>query len=120
MLFKLLSAGRTITFCGTMTDLVAVTEWHRVHVYPARRHRARRGGEMATAGGSQPEWRRSSYCFPSECVEVAAHQGHALIRDSSESFGPVLRFTVDQWRSFARELNQNPSHEGNVIEVASS
>lgn len=74
---------------------------------------------MATAGAEQPEWRRSSYCFPGECVEVAAHQGHVLIRDSSDNIGPALRFTVGQWRRFARELSPIPSHEGIVIEVAS-
>jgi hypothetical protein len=75
---------------------------------------------MATAGGAQPEWRRSSDCFSSECVEVAARQGHVLIRDSSDSVGPVLRFTIGQWRHFARGLAQNPSREGNSIEAASS
>ena len=72
---------------------------------------------MATAGESQPEWRRSSYCFPGECVEVAVNHGHALIRDSSDTVGPVLSFTVDQWRRFARELSRIPSHEGIVTEV---
>jgi hypothetical protein len=73
---------------------------------------------MATAGEAQPEWRRSSYCFPSECVEVAANHGHALIRDSSDVVGPVLSFTVDQWRRFARGLSTIPSREGIVMEVA--
>jgi hypothetical protein len=72
---------------------------------------------MATAGDAQPGWRRSSYCFPNECVEVAAYQGQALIRDSSDAVGPVLRFSVEQWRRFARELSRIPSHEGNSIEV---
>jgi hypothetical protein len=74
---------------------------------------------MASAGEAQPEWRRSSYCFPSECVEVAVQHGHALIRDSSDTVGPVLSFTVGQWRRFARELSRIPSHEGNAMEVAS-
>jgi hypothetical protein len=74
---------------------------------------------MATAAGAQPEWRRSSDCFSSECVEVATRQGRVLIRDSSDTVGPVLRFSVDQWRRFARELSRIPSNEGDSIEVAS-
>jgi hypothetical protein len=74
---------------------------------------------MATAGATQPEWRRSSDCYTSDCVEVAAHEGHVLIRDSSDTVGPFLRFTSDQWRRFARELTPIPSREGNAIGVAS-
>jgi hypothetical protein len=74
---------------------------------------------MATAMAEQPEWRRSSDCFSSECVEVASRQGHILIRDSSDNMGPALRFTIDQWRRFARELTRIPSNEGDSIEVES-
>jgi hypothetical protein len=74
---------------------------------------------MATAGATQPEWHRSSDCYSSDCIEVAAHQGHVLIRDSSDNIGPVLRFTPDQWRRFARELSPIPPHEGIAIEAVS-
>jgi hypothetical protein len=74
---------------------------------------------MATAGGAQPKWRRSSGCFSSDCIEVGTSQGHILIRDSSDSIGPVLMFTADQWRRFARGLSRNPSHEGNSHIVGS-
>jgi hypothetical protein len=70
---------------------------------------------MATTGATQPEWRRSSDCYSSDCIEVAAHEGQVLIRDSSDTVGPVLSFTFDQWRCFARELAPIPSHEGNAI-----
>jgi hypothetical protein len=75
---------------------------------------------MATAGGSQPEWRRSTDCYSSDCVEVAAHQGRVLIRDSSANLGPVLRFAPDQWRRFARELSSIPPCEGIAIGAVSS
>ena len=75
---------------------------------------------MATVGATQPKWRRSSDCYSSDCVEVAAHQGHVLIRDSSANVGPVLRFTPDQWRRFARQLSSIPSREGIPIEAVSS
>jgi hypothetical protein len=74
---------------------------------------------MASAGEAQPEWRRSSYFDALAGEAVAAQHGHALIRDSSDAVGPVLSFTVGQWRRFARELSRIPSHEGNAMEVAS-
>jgi hypothetical protein len=67
---------------------------------------------MATAGGTQPEWRRSSDCFSSDCVEVATSRGRILIRDSSDTGGPELMFTADQWRRFSRGLSRNPSNDG--------
>jgi Domain of unknown function (DUF397) len=75
---------------------------------------------MASVGASRPEWRRSSDCYSSDCVEVAAHHGHVLIRDSSANVGPVLRFTPDQWRRFARELSSIPPCEGIAIEAVPS
>lgn len=38
-----------------------------------------------------PQWRRSSYCSPSQCVEISET---GQIRDSKNPAGPVLRVNV--------------------------
>ncbi len=47
-------------------------------------------------------WRRASFCYSGECVEVAAQDGMILLRDSREPHGSVLRYTADEWRAFVR------------------
>jgi hypothetical protein len=59
---------------------------------------------MARTEGTEPEWRKSSSCASGECVEVGNSQGHVLIRDSADTAGPVLMFTIGQWCSFARGM----------------
>jgi hypothetical protein len=53
-------------------------------------------------------WRKSSYSGNggADCVEIAADVGvgRVLVRDTKNPGGPVLRFTPDTWRSFARTL----------------
>jgi len=45
-------------------------------------------------------WRKSSACYPSECVEVAVRGNWILIRDSSDSAGVLLRFSCQGWQMF--------------------
>lgn len=60
---------------------------------------------MAAAEGVVPPlWRKSSACLPRECVEVASHGGHILVRDSTDADGAVLEFGSDQWRNFILEI----------------
>jgi hypothetical protein len=59
---------------------------------------------MTTAEEPAPQWRRSSACLPTECVEVASHGGHVMVRDSADKSGFILRFENDQWRSFIAEI----------------
>ena len=52
-------------------------------------------------------WVKSSYSSGSadNCVEVAAlPEGDLGVRDSKDTNGPVLRFTVDEWRAFVRDV----------------
>jgi hypothetical protein len=49
-------------------------------------------------------WRKSSYSGGNggACVEVAAHDGMILVRDTKDhGRGPVHRYTQDEWRAFA-------------------
>jgi hypothetical protein len=46
-------------------------------------------------------FRKSSYSGQgANCVEVMALPHSAAVRDSKDSGGPVLRFTVAEWRAF--------------------
>jgi transcriptional regulator with XRE-family HTH domain len=66
----------------------------RVH-----RHGAVRGGAMQHPGRAQ--WRKSTRSGLSNCVEVAFLGGlHVAVRDSKDQRGPVLTFTVAEWRAF--------------------
>jgi hypothetical protein len=50
----------------------------------------------------ESNWRKSSYSGDNggECVEVASASGSVLVRDTTDQTGPVLAFTVDEWRAF--------------------
>ena len=47
-------------------------------------------------------WRRSTYSqgADSTCVEVAFDDHRATVRDSDHPAGPVLHFSLDEWRAF--------------------
>jgi Domain of unknown function (DUF397) len=49
----------------------------------------------------ESNWRKSSYSGSNggECVEVAS-AGAVLVRDTTDSTGPVVKFTADAWRAF--------------------
>jgi hypothetical protein len=51
-------------------------------------------------------WRKSSYSGNGgNCVEVADNDGRVFVRDSKNNqTGPILRFSADAWKAFAKEL----------------
>jgi hypothetical protein len=53
------------------------------------------------------EWRKSSACFESNCVEVATHQGIVLIRDTSEAGNKVLAFSDRDWCTFIARVHDD-------------
>jgi len=59
---------------------------------------------MLPASGDTPYptmFRRSSYCGPTACVEVAALPGDEIaLRDSKDDSSPILRFTPEEWDAF--------------------
>ncbi len=56
-------------------------------------------------------WRKSSYSGgEGNCIEVADDAGLALVRDTKDSQGPILRFSADTWRRFAKQLKSLASN----------
>jgi hypothetical protein len=53
----------------------------------------------------ESSWRKSSYSGDNggECVEVATTED-VLIRDTTDSNGPVLTFTTHAWRTFTAAI----------------
>ena len=45
-------------------------------------------------------WRKSSASASGDCVEVAAHNGYVLLRDSKEKRPHLLQFTYPEWECF--------------------
>ena len=52
----------------------------------------------------QPQWRKSSFCAGSNCVEVAELAGDVLIRDSKNPAGAPLSFSTEEWSAFVRGI----------------
>ena len=50
--------------------------------------------------GINTDWRKSSRCASSSCVEVAWDAGMVLLRDSKDAEGPILSCTTEEWRAF--------------------
>jgi Domain of unknown function (DUF397) len=55
--------------------------------------------------GHLTDWRKSSFCGSSACVEVAMSGDDVLLRDSKDANSPVLRFTADEWTAFVAGVN---------------
>ena len=51
--------------------------------------------------GDTADWRKSSFCGASACVEVSLSAGEIGVRDGKlGGDGPVLSFTRDEWDAF--------------------
>ncbi len=54
-----------------------------------------------------PSWRTASYSDNGgNCVEVAGHDRHVLVRDTQNRAGATLKFTPAAWRTFAGQLKR--------------
>jgi hypothetical protein len=54
-------------------------------------------------GKSKLEWRRSSFCTETNCVQVAFTEVSVLIRNSAAETG-TLAVSLDAWESFISRL----------------
>ena len=61
---------------------------------------------MATSE-QQPQWRRSSRCTSSSCIEVAKVADRFLIRDSKNRDTGTLSFTREEWDAFAEAIKRD-------------
>ena len=60
---------------------------------------------MTTSTVPATAWRKSTYSnADGNCVEVAIRPTAVNIRDSKHPSGPVLKFGLDEWRSFTTSL----------------
>jgi hypothetical protein len=62
---------------------------------------------MADVDLSVLAWRKSSACFESGCVEVAAFGGTVLVRGSGDIGNVTLTFSCRDWDVFLRRLRHN-------------
>ena len=54
-----------------------------------------------------PSWRKASYSDNGgNCVEVAPHGSHVLVRDTQDRAGTALTFAPTAWHNFADQLKQ--------------
>jgi hypothetical protein len=53
------------------------------------------------------EWRKSSACFESNCVAVAACRGIVMIRDTGEAGNKVLTFSYRDWCTFIARVHDD-------------
>jgi len=61
--------------------------------------------DVSDASEQRTGWRRSSFCYSGECVEVAAGRGGAvLVRDSKDPRGSVLTYSAGEWRAFVQAI----------------
>lgn len=58
-------------------------------------------------------WRKSSYSGNGggTCVEVGEFRRGVLVRDTTDSSGPVLRFSSAAWRRFAEQVRRSLAPE---------
>jgi hypothetical protein len=61
---------------------------------------------------SNQDWIKSSYSgSQANCIEVKDSKvDRILVRDTKDRSGPMLRFTPDAWRRFAKELKSLANH----------
>jgi hypothetical protein len=55
-----------------------------------------------------PSWRKASYSDNGgNCVEVARHNRHILVRDTQNRARAALKVTPTAWRTFADQLKRS-------------
>lgn len=67
-----------------------------MHIRLQQRETTVRNEDLATL-----RWRKSSACWDSQCVIVAAHAGRVLVRDTSDANKTTLVINHRDWTVFA-------------------
>jgi hypothetical protein len=49
------------------------------------------------------DWRKASFCQNGECVEIAAHNGVVIMRNSTRPESDHIYFTPKEFATFLRE-----------------
>jgi hypothetical protein len=55
---------------------------------------------MSPSAQGLSDWRRSTKCATSECLEIARERDMILLRDSKSPQTPPLRYTTEEFRAF--------------------
>jgi hypothetical protein len=45
-------------------------------------------------------WKRSTFCSTSSCVEVTRMRNQIMVRDSKDPEGPALAYSPQEWSAF--------------------
>jgi Domain of unknown function (DUF397) len=61
---------------------------------------SRKGEGVPGSNAVGLSWRKSSASGSGDCVEVAAQDGHVLLRDSKREHLRALMFTFSEWDAF--------------------
>ena len=59
-----------------------------------------KSGEAIVAERDALAWRKSSYSSDGACVETAATRDSIYMRDSKDRNGPILTFSLTEWKAF--------------------
>jgi hypothetical protein len=62
--------------------------------------------EDAMIDSASLQWRKSTYCGSTSCIEIAFTDGYVAVRDSKDRQGSVLLFTRAEWDSFTRGVQE--------------
>ncbi len=65
--------------------------------------------ETSNVNGNDLAWRRSTRCEGGACLEVAfsSSDQRVAVRDSKDLEGPILWFSLAQWRDFIDSVREN-------------
>lgn len=63
---------------------------------------------MQNVSPSALAWRKSSFSNSGGCVEVAAREGAAFVRDSKHRNGETLSFSLSAWVKFIDAIHHTP------------
>ena len=71
------------------------------NLVPAMRVRGKVSAMGSSGGDTGSRWRKSRHSIGNgNCVQVAASPDMVLVRDSSDTGGPMMQYSTRAWRAF--------------------